>query len=96
MIGLTERQYELLQYLRSCEIAPTIREMMEHLGMRSTQHVHAMLRGLEERGYIRRLPYRARCIELVEQPAYEADLGKVPASDLIAELRRRGVKELMA
>lgn len=69
MIGLTPRQRELLDYIRARlakdGVAPSFEEMREHLGVSSKSGVFQLLRTLEEKGRIRRLPDRARAIEVV-------------------------------
>jgi repressor LexA len=46
-------------------IAPSVKELAAHMRYRSMNHAHKLLLGLEERGFIRRLPHRARAIEVV-------------------------------
>jgi SOS-response transcriptional repressor LexA len=48
-------------------VAPTVRELMAHLGVRSSSRVQEMIEALEEQGFIRRRPGRYRCIEIVER-----------------------------
>lgn len=78
-MGLTSRQRELLQFIRTHfaekGVAPTFDQMGAFLGLQSKSGVHRLLTALEERGHIRRLPNRARAIALVEL--------KVPTPDLI-------------
>jgi len=67
-LGLTPKQRELLDYLGAREqsgVAPSFEEMKQHLGLRSKSGVHRLVAALEERGRIRRLPNRARCIEVI-------------------------------
>lgn len=71
-MSLTPRQAELLRYIESCQpISPSIREMAVHVGIagaefgRGKGSISYSLRALEERGYIRRLAYRARAIEVL-------------------------------
>jgi repressor LexA len=47
-------------------IAPTVKELAAHMRYRSMNHAHKLLLGLEERGFIRRLPHRARAIEVLK------------------------------
>lgn len=69
---ITKRQKELLDYMRHYinknEYAPSFQEMMEHLGLKSKSGVHGLVNGLAERGMIRRIPNRARAIELINLP----------------------------
>lgn len=70
-MGLTPRQSECLAFIRAYiaanGIAPSITELADGIGNRSKSAVTAMMRSLEERGYIRRLPHKARAIEVIEQ-----------------------------
>lgn len=67
--GLTKRQRDLLVFIRSYVgkngIVPSYDEMMEALDLASKSGVHRLITALEERGFIRRMPNRARAITLV-------------------------------
>jgi repressor LexA len=66
-LGLTPRQHELLTYLASQRVCPTMPQMAD--AIRSSKGgVHGMLTRLERSGYIRRLPRRVRAIEVIRQP----------------------------
>lgn len=69
---LTRKQHELLQYLHqhlTAEgVSPSFDEMKEALGLKSKSGIHRLITGLEERGFIRRLPHRARAIEILRMP----------------------------
>ncbi len=69
---LTRPMYYLLEYIRSTSTArgfmPTLEEMRSAMRMSSKSGVHRLLLGLEERGFLRRTPWRARAIELVAKP----------------------------
>lgn len=69
MISMTEKQYALLKYLREYmadkPVAPSYEEMMNHLEVTSKSGIHRLLSALEERNHIRRIPNRARAIELL-------------------------------
>lgn len=71
---LTRKQSELLEYLTthlaSHDVPPSFDEMRDALGLASKSGIHRLVSGLEERGYIRRLPNRARAIEIL-RPAGE-------------------------
>ena len=64
---LTRKQSELLEYLTTHlsmnDVPPSFDEMRDALGLASKSGIHRLVSGLEERGYIRRLPNRARAIE---------------------------------
>ena len=67
---LTRKQSELLTYLsdhmQQHDVPPSFDEMRDALGLASKSGVHRLVSGLEERGYIRRLPNRARAIEILK------------------------------
>lgn len=69
---LTRKQYELLMYieaaLRNGGVSPSFDEMKEALGLKSKSGIHRLITGLEERGFIRRLPHRARALEVLKLP----------------------------
>lgn len=69
---LTRKQYELLIFIekRLAEdgVSPSFDEMKEALGLRSKSGIHRLITGLEERGFIRRLPHRARALEVLKLP----------------------------
>jgi SOS-response transcriptional repressor LexA len=87
-MGLTSKQNAVLQSLRRLTvdgIAPTIREIMADTGLLSTNEVHRYLVTLEERDHIRRIPGKARAIELLTYGCdLERILASVPASELSA------------
>jgi repressor LexA len=56
---------ELLIYIQTRDLCPTFEEMMDALGLTSKASVQRVIKGLEERGYIRRLSMRARAIEVL-------------------------------
>lgn len=93
MRPLTASQYELLEFLRSCESCPSFQEMQEALGLKSKSGVHRLINALEERGYIKRIANRARCIELLPDPELPATrtLSAIPTAALAAEAKRRGL-----
>ena len=69
---LTKKQNELLIYihqnLRETGVAPSYEEMKDALDLRSKSGIHRLIHALEERGFIRRLPHRARAIEIIKLP----------------------------
>jgi repressor LexA len=73
---LTKKQHELLifinQRLTATGIAPSFDEMKDALSLRSKSGIHRLISGLEERGFIRRLPHRARALEVVKLPEESA------------------------
>jgi repressor LexA len=69
---LTRKQYELLRFiherLKEAGVPPSFDEMKEALDLRSKSGIHRLITALEERGFIRRLPNRARAIEVIRLP----------------------------
>lgn len=69
---LTKRQYQLLMLiekkLREDGVAPSFDEMKDEIGLKSKSGIHRLISGLEERGFIRRLPNRARALEVLRLP----------------------------
>src|SRR5213078_476460 len=96
---LTRKQYELLRFiserLKEDGVPPSFDEMKDALDLRSKSGIHRLITALEERGFIRRLPNRARAIEVIKLPepvsqgignrrgftpsVIEGDLGRVRA-----------------
>lgn len=68
-MGLTHRQRELLIYIQERELCPSFEEMRDALGYVSKDSIFKLLNALEERGHIRRLPNRARAIEVTRSPS---------------------------
>ena len=68
---LTAKQHELLRFiqvrLQESGVSPSFEEMKEALDLRSKSGVHRLISALEERGFIRRLPNRARALEVLRQ-----------------------------
>jgi repressor LexA len=69
---LTRKQHELLRFihdrLKEDGVPPSFDEMKDALDLRSKSGIHRLIMALEERGFIRRLPNRARAIEVVKLP----------------------------
>jgi repressor LexA len=98
---LTRKQFELLRFiherLKESGIPPSFDEMKDALDLRSKSGIHRLITALEERGFIRRLPNRARAIEVIKLPepvsqgigvrrgftpsVIEGDLGRVRANN---------------
>ena len=74
---LTTKQKELLVFiharLQETGVPPSFEEMKEALDLQSKSGVHRLIMALEERGFIRRLPHRARAIEVIKLPDAMAD-----------------------
>jgi len=69
---LTRKQHQLLSFidktLRETGISPSYDEMKAALDLKSKSGIHRLITGLEERGFIRRLPHRARALEVLKLP----------------------------
>jgi repressor LexA len=69
---LTRKQHELLTYinerLAETGVSPSFEEMKDALDLKSKSGVHRLISALEERGFIRRLPNRARALEITRMP----------------------------
>ncbi|OAF15129.1 transcriptional repressor LexA [Bradyrhizobium neotropicale] len=76
---LTRKQYELLRFiserLKESGVPPSFDEMKDALDLRSKSGIHRLITALEERGFIRRLPNRARAIEVIKLPELQAAAG---------------------
>jgi len=73
---LTKKQHELLLFidkrLSESGVSPSFDEMKEALDLKSKSGIHRLITALEERGFIRRLPHRARALEVLRLPAESA------------------------
>jgi repressor LexA len=69
---LTRKQHELIRFIQArleeTGVSPSFEEMKEALDLKSKSGVHRLISALEERGFIRRLPNRARALEVLRQP----------------------------
>jgi len=101
---LTKKQSELLRFiherLKETGVPPSFDEMKDALDLRSKSGIHRLIMALEERGFIRRLPNRARALEVLRLPesstpsghgkkfspsVIEGNLGRVRAPAVAAE-----------
>jgi repressor LexA len=73
---LTRKQHELLLFinrrLAQDGVSPSFEEMKEALNLRSKSGIHRLITGLAERGFLKRLPHRARALEVVKLPEQSA------------------------
>ncbi len=92
---LTPKQKELLMFIhervKESGVPPSFDEMKDALDLRSKSGIHRLITALEERGFIRRLPHRARALEIIKLPesiapsrgfapsVIEGSLGRSPA-----------------
>ncbi|MAY27886.1 MAG: repressor LexA [Aurantimonas sp.] len=78
---LTRKQHDLLVFVndrvRETGVPPSFDEMKDALDLRSKSGIHRLITALEERGFIRRLPNRARALEILKLP--ESIQGNRPA-----------------
>jgi repressor LexA len=79
---LTRKQLELLDFIQKRldrdGVPPSFDEMKEALDLRSKSGIHRLITALEERGFIRRLPHRARALEIVKLPEAMSRPGFTP------------------
>jgi len=85
---LTRKQHELLLYihrhLSDQGVSPSFDEMKDALRLKSKSGIHRLITGLEERGFIRRLPHRARALEVMRLPD---DMSSAPVAGAAAGTR---------
>ena len=69
---LTRKQHELLMFIheriKESGVSPSFDEMKEALDLASKSGIHRLITALEERGFLRRLPHRARALEVIKLP----------------------------
>ena len=69
---LTKKQHELLIFIneriQDDGVSPSFDEMKDAFNLKSKSGIHRLITGLEERGFIRRLPHRARALEVLRLP----------------------------
>ncbi len=90
---LTRKQNELLMFinkrLNDDGVSPSFDEMKEALRLKSKSGIHRLITGLEERGFLRRLPHRARALQVLKLP----DAAAMPAPNVMPMLARVGMAE---
>ena len=88
---LTTKQKELLMFiherLKETGVPPSFDEMKEALDLKSKSGIHRLITALEERGFVRRLPHRARAIEVIKLP--DAVMGRIAAGVPIEAIQTR-------
>ncbi|MDF2494753.1 transcriptional repressor LexA [Sphingomonas sp.] len=92
---LTKKQHELICFindrLAESGVSPSFEEMKDALDLKSKSGVHRLISALEERGFLRRLPNRARALEVLKVPESRDAAGKAapapalpqPANDVV-------------
>ena len=94
---LTKKQHELICFiadrLNDTGVSPSFEEMKEALDLKSKSGVHRLISALEERGFLRRLPNRARALEVLKMPerkpaaaAAKADVVSTPSTSARSSL----------
>ncbi|MDE2486584.1 MAG: transcriptional repressor LexA [Alphaproteobacteria bacterium] len=92
---LTRKQHELLMFIheriKETGVSPSFDEMKEALGLASKSGIHRLITALEERGFLRRLPHRARALEVTKLPtkatAAAPPKGRAPFKPQLVEPR---------
>ena len=83
---LTQKQYKLLMFInkviKETGCPPSFDEMKDAIGLKSKSGIHNMIEALCERNFIKRLPHKARALEIVRMP-------KLKPSSVIEEERKR-------
>ncbi len=79
---LTRKQHELLMFihtrLKETGVSPSFDEMKDALDLASKSGIHRLITALEERGFLRRLPHRARALEVMRLPEQSASPARQP------------------
>lgn len=92
---LTTKQHQLLCFIHDrlgdTGVSPSFEEMKEALELKSKSGVHRLISALEEREFIRRLPNRARALEVTRMPERAATRGDAPSVNLVSTSKRRPV-----
>ena len=87
---LTAKQHELIRFiqqrLEETGISPSFEEMKEALDLKSKSGVHRLISALEERGFLRRLPNRARALEVIREPGDTTPARSASASDNVVPM----------
>jgi repressor LexA len=89
---LTRKQHELIRFIQArleeTGVSPSFEEMKEALDLKSKSGVHRLISALEERGFIRRLPNRARALEVLKQPEDVTSKAPLRGADNVVALKR--------
>jgi repressor LexA len=95
---LTRKQSELLTYiqdrLKESGVSPSFEEMKDALALKSKSGVHRLISALEERGFIRRLPNRARALEVLRVPEAQGGIAAQPRAAVAPPAAANDVIEL--
>ena len=89
---LTKKQRELLLFLEDrisqTGITPSFEEMMKKVRLKSKSGIHRLISALEERGFIKKLPFKARAIEILKLP----NIKKRPSNDRVKTINTHVVE----
>ena len=89
---LTEKQYNLLMFINKINKetgqCPSFDEMKDAIGLKSKSGIHALINSLEERNFIKKLPHKARALEVIRLPRFK------PTAILEEEKKRSIMKSL--
>ncbi|MFW2853116.1 transcriptional repressor LexA [Sphingomonas sp. TX0543] len=89
---LTKKQHELICFihdrLAETGVSPSFEEMKDALELKSKSGVHRLISALEERGFLRRLPNRARALEVVKMPERIEAAQRQPSADQAQPAKR--------
>lgn len=95
---LTKKQHELLMFihdrLAETGISPSFEEMKDALDLKSKSGVHRLISALEEREFIRRLPNRARALEIVRMPDQSGSVTPISAAPKLMPVAANDVLDL--
>ncbi|MEO9635217.1 MAG: transcriptional repressor LexA [Parasphingorhabdus sp.] len=95
---LTQKQHELLCFiddrLKDSGVSPSFEEMKEALGLKSKSGIHRLISALEERDFIRRLPNRARALEVLKLP--EGGVLEITPSNVVSLRPETPVREVVS
>jgi repressor LexA len=84
---LTQKQHELLLFInkriKDTGFSPSFDEMKEALNLASKSGIHRLITALEERGFLRRLPHRARALEVIKLPESAAVTSPQPTAEVV-------------
>ncbi len=87
---LTSKQFELLRFiderLKATGVSPSFEEMKEALELKSKSGVHRLINALEERQFLRRLPNRARALEVLRMPGSAGEATPAPATSNVTQM----------
>ena len=95
MLTIKQRDLLMLIHTRLTEtgVAPSFDEMKDAVGLKSKSGIHRLITALEERGFLRRLPQRARALEVVRLPDDIAPMQSPVETPRYQELKASGVSE---